>query len=300
MVTPETAAEFIRPFRSRWLDIDGFRCHCLDEGPEDAPVLLMLHGNPTWSFYYRSLVTAFRGAYRVVVPDHMGCGLSDKPDPYPYTLARHVENLEALVATLKLRKITLLMHDWGGAIGMGYATRYPENVSRLVAFNTAAFYSPLCPLRIRICRLPLVGALLVRGLNGFCRAAFRFATSRRERFSREVRAGYLAPYDSWRNRIAVHEFVKDIPLEADHQSRATLDQIESGLPRLNAKPFLILWGADDFCFTVTGFLPEWRARFPDAEVHVLEDAGHYVVEDAHERVTPLLTAFLERTRAHAL
>jgi haloalkane dehalogenase len=291
MVTPG-AETFLRPFRSCWLHTEGGRYHYLDEGPAGAPVLVMLHGNPTWSFYYRHLVSAFKDRYRVVVPDHMGCGLSDKPPVYAYTLERHIENLEGLIAHLDLSKVTLLMHDWGGAIGMGYATRHPGKVSRLVVFNSAAFSLPRCPLRIRVCRIPLLGALLVRGLNGFARAALRFATSRPERFSESVRAGYLAPYADWDSRVAVHAFVRDIPLEADHPTRHTLDEIDRRLSTLSDKAMLIVWGADDFCFTEKDFLPQWRRRFPGARVHVLEDAGHYVVEDAHDRIVPLLDDFL--------
>jgi len=298
MVTPR-AEEFLRPFRSHWLNTAAGRCHFLDEGPAAAPALVMLHGNPTWSFYYRHLVSAFKNDYRVIVPDHMGCGLSDKPKTYAYTLAQHVKNLEALIAHLELKSFTLLMHDWGGAIGMGYATRHSGNVSRLVIFNTAAFFLPQCPLRIRVCRVPFLGALLVRGLNGFSRAAFHFATSQPERFTETVRAGYLAPYTDWNSRVAVHAFVRDIPLEEDHPTRKTLDEIDGRLSTLASKPMLVIWGADDFCFTEKDFLPEWRRRFPDAEVHVLKDAGHYVVEDAHERIIPLLSDFLNRQGSHA-
>lgn len=298
MVTPG-AEEYLRPFRCHWLDTTGDRYHYLDEGPAGAPVLVMLHGNPTWSFYYRHLVSALKGRYRIVVPDHMGCGLSDKPAAYAYTLERHIENLEALISSLDLTDLTLLVHDWGGAIGMGYATRHAGNVSRLVVFNSAAFYLPRCPLRIRVCRVPLIGAFLVRGLNVFSRAAFRFATSRPERFTENVRAGYLAPYADWRSRVAVHAFVRDIPLEAGHPTRDTLDEIDRRLSTLADKPMLILWGADDFCFTEKDFLPEWRRRFPGAEVHVLDNAGHYVVEDAHERIVPLLGEFLGRPGPHA-
>lgn len=290
-MTP-SAEEFIRPFRSHWLSTDEGRIHYLDEGPRDAPALVMLHGNPTWCYYYRYLVSAFRDSYRVIVPDHLGCGLSDKPQHYAYTLDAHIGNLETLIAEIEVEDCTLLMHDWGGAIGMGYATRHPGNVRRTVVFNTAAFFVPRCPLRIRVCRIPLIGALLVRGLNGFSRAALSFATSQPARFTPEVRAGYLAPYSDWANRIAVHAFVRDIPLEPDHPTRAIIDRIDRELSKLSAKPMLILWGADDFCFTEKDFLPPWRERFPNAEVHVLDHAGHYVVEDAHERIIPLLETYL--------
>jgi len=174
------------PFRPHWLDVGDagapIRMHYLDEGPRDAPAVLMLHGNPTWSFYYRTLIPGLAERCRVVVPDHVGCGLSDKPQEGAYyALERHIANLEALVAHLDLRDLTLVLHDWGGAIGMGFATRHPERVARLVVLNTAAFYQPALPLRIKLCRIPLVGDVLLRGLNAFARLALRWAVVHRER-----------------------------------------------------------------------------------------------------------------------
>jgi haloalkane dehalogenase len=280
------------PFESHWLELEGARYHYLDEGPRDAPVVLMVHGNPTWSFYYRTLIPAISQAYRVVAPDHVGCGLSDKPQDYTYTLAQHVANLEKLVTQLELKDLALVMHDWGGAIGMGYATRHPQNVSRLVVFNTAAFYHPAVPWRIRICRYPILGDVGVRGLNGFARAALLMALAHRERVTPQVRAGYLAPYNNWRNRIAILRFVQDIPMEKGHPTRETLDEIEARLNLFEEHPMLIVWGARDFCFTERDFLSEWQRRFPKAQVRVVPDAGHYVVEDAHERIAPWMLEFL--------
>ena len=281
------------PFESHWLDLDGVRYHHLDEGPRDAPPVVMLHGNPTWSFYYRTLVPPISQSYRVVVPDHVGCGLSDKPQAYDYSLEQHIQNVEALIDSLGLREITLVVHDWGGAIGMGYATRHVENVARLVILNTAAFYQPGLPLRIKMCRIPLLGDVLLRGLNAFARLALPWATVHRERLMPAVRAGYLAPYDSWANRIAILRFVQDIPFEKGHRSRKTLEDIEANLYLFGEHPTLIIWGAEDFCFTVQGYLTEWQTRFPYAETRVIEDAGHYVVEDAHERIVPWILEFLK-------
>jgi haloalkane dehalogenase len=277
------------PFESRFLRVGGHGLHYLDEGPKDAPPLLLLHGNPTWSFHWREVVARFRGRFRVVAPDHLGCGLSDKPQHWSYRLADHVSNLEQLVRTLDLRQITLGVHDWGGAIGMGLATREPERIARLVILNSAAFRSPRIPLRIAACRLPLVGPLLVRGLNGFARAALRMATEKG--LEPAVKDGLLAPYGSWSERVAIQRFVEDIPMRPDHPSWATLVAIEEGLGRLRGKPALILWGERDWCFT-PAFREEWQRRFPDARVHAFHDAGHYVMEDARQRVLLELQAFL--------
>ena len=283
------------PFESNWLELAGIRYHYLDEGPQNAPPLVMLHGNPTWSFYYRTLIPHLSQSYRVIVPDHIGCGLSDKPQDYPYTLAQRIQELETLIRHLGLADITLILHDWGGAIGMGYATRYPGNVAGFVVFNTAAFYLPLLPKRIKVSRLPGLGDLAIRGLNAFARLALVFAVSQRRRLTPEIKAGYLAPYNNWRNRIAILRFVQDIPLEATHPSRPLLDQIEKKLSCLQQHPMLIIWGGQDFCFTERDFLPEWRRRFPAARVQIIPEAGHYVVEDAHERIAPWIEAFLDGT-----
>jgi haloalkane dehalogenase len=281
------------PFRSNYLTLGGVRMHYLDERPnggEPVETLLCVHGNPTWSFYWRHLVSAWRGRYRLVVPDHVGCGLSDKPQDYEYRLAQHVANLRQLIADLDLQNITLLAHDWGGAIGLGAAVAEPERFARLVLFNTAAFRSDRCPWRIRVCRTPLLGPLGVRRLNLFARAALSMATAQPDRFTPEVCAGYLAPYDSYANRVAVQRFVEDIPLSPSHPSYATLASIERGLSSLARLPTSLIWGMLDWCFTAH-FLERFRIFLPRAEVHRLYGAGHYVVEDAHERIVPLVEAF---------
>src|SRR5207248_2297314 len=155
------------------------RMSYLDEGPRTDAAVLMLHGNPTWSFYYRNLVRALAPTRRCVAPDHVGMGLSDKPQNYDYTLATRIADVASLVATLGLKQIDLVVHDWGGAIGFGFAARHPELIRRLVVLNTAAFAAPRIPARIAFCRAPVLGPLLVRGLNGFAGPATRLALSRR-------------------------------------------------------------------------------------------------------------------------
>lgn len=277
------------PFTSHELLLDGHRYHYLDEGQGEP--LLLVHGNPTWSFYWRNVVLALRDRYRLIVPDHIGCGLSDKPQDYPYLLGQHVANLRQLIAALDLRQVTLLAHDWGGAIGLGAAVAEPERFARYVLFNTAAYRSTRIPLRIRVCRTPVLGALGVRGLNAFCRAALVMATSKRERMTPAICAGLLAPYDSWAHRVAIHRFVLDIPLKPSHPSYNTLAEIESGLSKLRQSPIALIWGMQDWCFT-PHFLERFLDFFPEAEVHRLADAGHYVIEDAHEHIVPIVEQFL--------
>ncbi len=277
------------PFRSRELLREDHRYHYLDEG-SGAP-LLMVHGNPTWSFYWRNLIQAMRGSKRVVVPDHIGCGLSDKPQCYAYTLRNHTDNLVALIDHLDLRDATLLVHDWGGAIGLGAAVARPERFSRLVIFNTAAFPPPFVPFRIRICRTPLLGTFALRGLNLFARAALSMAVEKRQNMTPRVKAGLLAPYDSWSNRVAINGFVRDIPFTRSHPTWDTLEQLEQNLSRLESLPVHLIWGMKDWCFT-PACLERFRKIFPRATVHPLKDAGHYVIEDAHEQIVPLLQQLL--------
>ncbi|MEC9018663.1 MAG: alpha/beta fold hydrolase [Nitrospinota bacterium] len=279
------------PFKSHSLDLDSYRYHYLDEGQGET--LLMLHGNPTWSFYYRNLILDLKKTYRCVVPDHMGMGKSDKPQNYPYTLSQHIDNLVALVDEISLKDITLVVHDWGGAIGMGFAVRYPEKVKRLILFNTAAFLSKKIPIRLRFCRIPGFGALAIRGFNSFALAAINMACKNRERMTDEVRAGYLAPYSNYSNRIANLRFVQDIPMSPDAPSYSLVKEIEENLGQFASLPIMIIWGAKDFVFN-RHFLKKWQTVYPNAEVHCVSDAGHYVVEDAYERILPWVNTFLQK------
>jgi acyl-CoA synthetase (AMP-forming)/AMP-acid ligase II/pimeloyl-ACP methyl ester carboxylesterase len=283
------------PGDSHFLSLAGLRYHYIDAGQGDAVV--MLHGNPTWSYYYRNVVRSLRDDYRCIVPDHIGCGLSDKPDDsrYDYTLSRRVDDLEALLDHLNLTtNLTLILHDWGGMIGMAYASRHPERVKRLVILNTAAFLLPAgkrLPWSLWACRNTPLGPWLVRGLNLFSRIAARWAATRRP-LTDDVRAAYLAPYDSWHNRIAVLRFVQDIPLKPGDRSYALVHEVQEGLPRFQDVPVLICWGDRDFVFD-HHFLAEWQRRLPLAEVHRFVDAGHYVLEDAGDEIIPLIRSFLQ-------
>jgi haloalkane dehalogenase len=295
MVTPPDIPDWLArlyPFSPRkFLTPAGATMSYLDEGPRHDEAVLMLHGNPTWSFFYRNLVHAVRGTLRCVVPDHIGMGLSEKPQNYDYTLARRIADIEALVAMLKLKRVHLVVHDWGGAIGFGFAAKHPELIGRIVILNTAAFASPNIPKRIAICKMPVIGPLLVRGLNGFAWPATWMAMNARQLAADEKRA-YLLPYDSWANRVAVCEFVRDIPLRPAHRSWATLAAVEQGLAQFKSHPITLLWGAKDFCFDRT-FFKQWTATFPGAEQAVFESAGHYLLEDSPEALDRA-AAFLTR------
>ncbi|MDR2116840.1 MAG: alpha/beta fold hydrolase [Planctomycetaceae bacterium] len=285
------------PFESHFFDLDGLRYHYLDEQrPRNAvnrDVLLMVHGNPTWSFYWRNLVTEFRDRYRVIAVDHIGCGLSDMPDEshYPFTLERRIEDICRLIEGLNLQKITLIAHDWGGAIGMGAAVQLSNRFDRFVLMNTAAFRGIQCPLRIRVCRIPGLGRLLVQGFNLFAKCATRMAVAKG--LPKEVREGLTAPYNSWGHRTALYRFVTDIPLSPRHPTYKTLADIEEALPKFRNKPVCLIWGMLDWCFT-PDYLKRFLQFYPEADVHRLNDAHHYLVEDAPEEVINALDSFLKR------
>ncbi len=280
----------IYPFKSNHIDIDGMQYHYVDEGPRDDSAIIMVHGNPTWSFYYRELITALKGKYRVIAPDHIGCGLSDKPQDYEYTLANHISNLQTLVKRLGLKRVTLVLHDWGGAIGMGVAVKNPELIEKFVIFNTAAFLVDRIPFRIGVFRLPLIGDIGIRGLNMFAYPATSMACKQRSKMTEDVKAGLLLPYNNYANRIANLRFVQDIPLSENDKSYKVVKSIEERLGLFKNHPMLILWGAKDFCFNNV-FLERWKEYFPGARVKVFDYAGHYVVLDANDEIIPIIESW---------
>ena len=303
----------VTPFRSLYpweggmLDVGGgVRMHYLDEGPDErnptAEPLVMLHGNPTWSFFWRHLVAGLSPTHRVIVPDHVGCGLSDTPgdDRYEYTLERRVRDLELLLDARGVTKdITLVLHDWGGMIGLAFATLHPERIKRLVVLNTAGFGLPpgrSLPWQIAIIRKFPYFQFPVRGLNAFVRGAVIPGTCsvRPGRMTPLIRKAYLAPHDSWAHRISVQRFVDDIPLKPSDRSFAIVKRVSDELGQFGKLPVLICWGRRDFVFD-DAFLAQWEQRFPEAEIHRFDDAGHFVLEDAHEEILPLVQEFLART-----
>jgi pimeloyl-ACP methyl ester carboxylesterase len=283
----KTDLKKLYPFKSHYLKLNHeLNYHYVDEG-EGSPVL-MVHGNPTWSFYYRNLAQALCSGHRVIIPDHIGCGLSDKPQNYEYTLENHIENLKILVKFLDLKNITLVVHDWGGAIGFGVATQMPEHFSKIVILNTAAFHVNRIPFTINLCKNKIFGRYIVKKWNAFAWPATFMAT--KKGLKPIEKEGYLLPYNSPSNRIAIAEFVQDIPLKSDHRSYKTLKQIESKLPQLKV-PKLILWGGKDFCFNDI-FFNKWKSIYPDAYYKYYKDAGHYILEDEKDDVIKNIQDFV--------
>jgi haloalkane dehalogenase len=287
--------QHLYPYPSNYLDLNGLKYHYIDEGRGEP--LLMLHGNPTWSFFFRSLIHAFRPTHRVIVPDHIGCGLSDKPSPnhYNFRLQRRVEDLGALMDHLKPnRLLTLIVHDWGGMIGLAWALDHMDSIGRVIVMNTAGFFPPRgkpIPKRLKMIRN---GSILmekaVLRFNLFARAAIHMAPYKR--LPADVAAGLLAPYNTVQHRLATLKFVQDIPLSSRDPSGEIVRRVDKNLHKFKRVPVMILWGARDFVFSREYFL-EWRRRFPDAPAYWFPDAGHYLLEDVPHKIIPRIREFLQ-------
>lgn len=282
------------PFASHFFkQHEGFHQHYLDEGTGNH--VLMLHGNPSWSYYYRHLVLGLRPTYRCIIPDHIGMGFSDKPSAaeYDYTLQRRVDDLDALMQHLgNPDNLTLVLHDWGGMIGMAYACRYPQRIKRLVILNTAAFPNPKgqrLPVALKLGRDSRIGAALILNYNAFARGAARWGVT--HPMSESVRNAYLAPYDSPPHRIATLKFVQDIPLSPKDCSFELVCKTGEQLSQFANLSTLICWGMRDFVFD-KHFLQVWKEKLPHAEVHEFPNAGHYVLEDSYKEIIPLVKKFL--------
>jgi haloalkane dehalogenase len=286
--------EDLYPFEPKTLDIAGHCMSFLDEG--SGPPVLMVHGNPTWSFYFRHLVTGLSATHRTIVPDHIGCGFSDKPSArdYDYTLARRVADLDTLVTSLDLtEKICLVVHDWGGMIGLAWALDNLDRVDRVVITNTAGFFLPrdkAFPLALWLIKyLSPLAIPAVLGANIFARGAIILGSQ--THLAPAVKKGLIAPYNSWKNRMATLKFVQDIPISYKDKSWNPVEKVDKTLTALDQDKLMFLWGLKDFVFDHT-FLNEFKQRFPKARTHAFEDAGHYLFEDKPQETLALIRSFL--------
>ena len=282
------------PFPSRFLELaGGVKMHYVETGAQDddgrvnRPTVLCVHGNPTWSFTYRRVLAELSSQVRVVAVDHVGCGLSDKPQEYPYSLEQHIANLVQLIVQLDLRHVTLLVHDWGGAIGLGAGLRVLERIEGATILNTAAFPPPYIPWRIAACRIPIIGNWAMRQLNVFARAALRMTLHRLPKLDDNVAAGLIAPYSNWANRVAIARFVQDIPRTPVDPTWQLLADIEQQLGSYRTRPVKLLWGMHDWCFRPE-CLHRLQRLLPHAQTQELSDVGHYVMEEAADEVLAAL------------
>ncbi|MEZ5466057.1 MAG: alpha/beta fold hydrolase [Lysobacterales bacterium] len=283
-------------YTPKYFTRDGLSMHYLDEG-KGAPVV-MVHGNPSWCWLFRDLIAALKPNYRCVAPDHIGMGLSDRPDDarYQYTLDSRVADFSAFMERIvPTGPVTLVVHDWGGAIASAWAVKNPDRVARMVVLNTAAFpmlAGKRLPATLKLVRNTRLGAFLVERFNAFAVGAARTSTARK--LSGRERAAFVAPYDSPIARRAVLRFVQDIPLRESDPAYATIAATGKGLQLLADKPMLILWGLRDFVFD-RDYFDEWCRRFPRAEAIAFADAGHYVLEDMAATIVPKIEAFLAKS-----
>jgi haloalkane dehalogenase len=296
MSTPARFPDY--PFTPKaFVHANGLRQSYLDEGPRAGEVVLMLHGNPSWSFYWRKLVAGLSDRYRCIVPDHMGMGLSDRPgdDRYAYTLQSRIDDLDALLTHLGISgPVTLAVHDWGGMIGFGWALKHSARVKRLVILNTSAFPLPkekAMPLRLSMGRDSKVGGWLIRRFNLFARGAAWLGT--RKHLSKDVRAAYAGVYDGWDQAISTLRFMQDIPLKPGDRAWDLVEASGKKLPDYADRPAFIGWGLKDFVFD-KHFLHGFQRALPRAHVHAFKDASHYVLEDKAEVLVPAIRAFLDR------
>ena len=285
------------PYASRTTQVGGHTLAYVDEGAPDAPPVLLVHGNPTWSFYYRTLLAALPPlGLRAIAPDHVGMGRSDKPSSrdYPYTLRRRVADLGEFIDGLGLTSpVSLVVHDWGGAIALAWAVDNVERLDKLVLLNTGAFPLPqgkTVPWTLRTARLPVLGDLAVTRLNAFSLGALVLGSGKRW-LPAEARRGLLAPYDSPAHRVAVSRFVQDIPLVPSDPAYPVLARTEERLPLLRHVPTRVFWGMKDPVFDAT-VLDHLLTLLPEAQVERYADAGHYVLEDVPERIVPQVARFL--------
>lgn len=277
----------VYPFESHFVEVDGFKMHYVDEGAGE--VVVLLHGNPTWSFYYRNLITKLKTNFRVIAPDFIGCGLSDHPVGMHFRAADRIRQLESFLAQLDLKNFSLVMHDWGGPLGTAVALKHLSSVNRIIYLNTTLTEIESLPYIIRKAARPFIGKFITQTTQRFLRLATEFGVV--NRLSPEVKKGYLYPYRKAALRSAIWDFVADIPFEVDHPSYPALLEIGENLSRLSNIPVKIIWGLRDPCFHQE-MLGRVSAHFPHAEVLELPKASHLVLEDEPEVAGNAIKDFL--------
>jgi haloalkane dehalogenase len=284
---PGWLSQELYPFEGHYADIGGGSVHYLDEGA--GPPLLLLHGNPTWSFLYRDVIRGLSDRYRCIAPDHPGFGLSRPAPGYGYTPAEHAAVLEQLVHQLELSDMTMMVQDWGGPIGFAVATRHPDRFSAFVIGNTWAWpkADPGTQLFSRLLGGP-IGGYLIQQRNVFVEKIIP-GNVKRHKLAPEVMNAYRGPFPTPDTRRPMHVFPREIL-----RSRPFLAEIERGLAKLRDRPALLVWPTKDIAFRE----PErkrWEQIFPNHRTVILEGAGHYIQEDAPEEIVSAIRAWAPAT-----
>jgi cis-3-alkyl-4-acyloxetan-2-one decarboxylase len=284
----ETDFEGTFPFEPRYFEAGDVRIHYVDEGPREAPTLLFVHGNPTWSYMWRRPIAALSGqGRRCVAFDHMGFGRSDKPPHLGrYSLQAHIEHARRLVEQLDLSDVTLVAHDWGGPVGLGAMLDHTDRLSGTVLINTWAWELPsFVPPFIREFRTEGLGEILVLGGNLFVESIPGGMANRET--DPVMMDAYRAPFPDYWSRVGMLAFQRDIPFTERDRSAALMGSIHDRLQRLDT-PVTLVWGMRDPVFQPV-FMDQWRDLFPDARVVELEDAAHFVPEDRPDALTAVLS-----------
>lgn len=287
-------------FTSRWLAVSkGAAIHYVDEG--SGPPVVMVHGNPAWSFMFRRLISNLSG-YRRLALDHLGMGLSSRPGSgYGYRLKDRVRDFGAWMASLNLtEKAHIVVHDWGGPIGLSWAAANPDKVASLTIMNTGLRRPPGWRLPSKLLLFeatPILGRLLAVDFNLFVKGLVRTGTLRP--LTKAAESGFLAPYRLAAHRRALGAFIKDIPMSPKHPSWPALKAVSEALGNLSDKPALLAWGMEDFVFGPP-FLDDFQKRLPKAEVLALSLAGHWLLEDEPDKIIKALKSHLDRAAASSL
>lgn len=282
-------AEQVLPFQSRFVSIGGYKMHYLDEG--SGPVVLLLHGNPTWSFFYRNVIRELRGSFRLIAPDFLGCGLSDRTPGVRFRAIDRINQLDEFVRTLGLDRFSMVMHDWGGPLGTGFMLRNLDRIDRIVYLNTTLTETESLPPIIKLAAMPIIGKLLTRHTAMFVKLTTSMGANKR--LTPDIVAGYRFPYTTRQRRDAIWDFVADIPFDSDHPTYTQMVDIAAGLPRVAQKPVKIIWGLKDPCFH-REMLSKVAAHFPKAEILEIPEASHLVLDDAPNIAIPAIQEFLSR------
>ena len=276
------------PFRSNYVDLKMGKMHYIDEG-EGNPIV-MLHGNPTWSFLYRHLVSGLSGSHRCIAVDYIGFGLSDKPPAWSYLPEDQAKNVEILIEKLGLTDITLVVQDWGGPIGISYAVKRPQNVKQLVIMNTWA-WSVKNDFHFRwFSRFlgGMFGKLLITRFKFFERTIMKTFNKNRSKFTKSIHQHYLRPFSNSKERKGVWVFPREITGSSDW-----LAGLWSQREKIKDKPTLLIWGMKDVAFREEE-LKVWETQFSDHKTVRLEGVGHYVPEEAGSELVPMIKEFLKK------
>lgn len=278
--------ERVFPFKRNWFETDGVRIHYVDEG--HGPPVVMFHACPMWSFSYRFLIRELAFDHRVIAVDLPGFGLSTAHEQFDYSLNGDINIMESLLGHLNTGKAVMILHGWGGTVGMGCAVRYPQFVKALVVLNAQVFTTYSLPWRLRLCRLPWLGAYLVKDLR-----LLQFGNRRAH--AKDIAAAYDYPYRTEDARKALYRFVEDIPTVPEAESAQRMLEIETRLWMFRTTPALILWAMRDWLYPPR-LLKHWKHYLPQAEVHTFSHAGRYIQEDVPDELNRHIRDFFVRNQ----